>query len=440
MNPSSGSVTWSPAEERPPEIEDAPGQAGRRIHILGTGSIGMLVAHSLRGILDPPPISLLLHRKRKAQEFSSVRRTITLITQGDKEPRGEFDWEYAVPPYRRHGKIVSVAESERLDELQYGEYGEGSRPHEQVEQAEEQGEEDAFGKNADYPIQNLIVTLKAHMTVSGLLAVKNRLSSESTILFLQNGMGIIDEVNKEVFPDPSTRPNYMLGINSHGVHSEEPFKATHAGQGTMSLGLAPKPRSSRPSTPPPSRQETSPFSEIEMAPSSRYILRELTRCPVLAAVGLSPTELFKAQLEKLAVNAVLNPLTAIIDCRNGSLLYNFANTRNMRLLLAEISSIFIRLPELQGLPNVNTRFSSERLETLCVGVANKTAQNVSSMLADVRGGRQTEIDYINGYVVKRGEDVGITAGFNYFVMQLVKGKQSMVSKEDEEDVPFARGL
>jgi 2-dehydropantoate 2-reductase len=41
----------------------------RRIHILGTGSIGKLVAHSLRGIANPPPITLLLHRKNLLQAW-----------------------------------------------------------------------------------------------------------------------------------------------------------------------------------------------------------------------------------------------------------------------------------------------------------------------------------------------------------------------------------
>ena len=39
----------------------------RRIHILGTGSIGKLVAHSLRGIANPPPITLLLHTRSLLQ-------------------------------------------------------------------------------------------------------------------------------------------------------------------------------------------------------------------------------------------------------------------------------------------------------------------------------------------------------------------------------------
>ena len=115
--------------------------------------------------------------------------------------------------------------------------------------------------------------------------------------------------------------------------------------------------------------------------------------------------------------------------RNGSILYNFAITRNMRLLLAETSLVIRSLPELQNIPNIAKRFSSQRLETLVVSVANTTRDNISSMLADVRAGRQTEVEYINGYIVKRGEEIGIKCVVNYSTMQMVIGKSAVTQRE-----------
>lgn len=412
-------------------------EARKRIHILGIGSIGMLVAHSLRGIPDPPPVTLLFHRIAYAKDWQDGRQEITLVTEGQEDARSGFDSEMAIPSFRRHDKIVSAAEAERLDNLSREDIDEGSRLDEQIQ---ELPDDEIFELNKGPPIHNVIVTVKAPATVSALSAIKHRLSADSTILFLQNGMGIIEEVNEQVFPNPLTRPHYLLGINSHGVNSQKSFVATHAGFGTISLGMPVRRLSKAPSPALLASDEyedgSSNYNDVDMAPSSRYLLRTLTRVPVLAAVGFSPTDLLKAQLDKLAVNCILNPLTALLDCRNGMLLYNMAMTRCMRLLLSEVSSIFIRLPELQGLPNTNTRFSPERLETLAVGVANKTGQNISSMLADVRRGNQTEIEYINGYVVKRGEELGIHAGFNYMVQQLVRGKQQMVHLSDSDDLPF----
>jgi len=242
-------------------------------------------------------------------------------------------------------------------------------------------------------------------------------------------------VNKALFPDVENRPNYMLGITSHGVYPTRSFSIVHAGLGTMALGLVPRYPVLRQQNP---RISLSTKGEEEWAPSSRYLLRTITRTPVLAAVGFSQIELMQLQLEKLAVNAIINPLTVVFDCRNGDLLYNFAITRVMRLLLSEISFIIYSLPELQGVPNVKMRFSPDRLETLAVSVAAKTSSNLSSMLQDVRQGKQTEIPYINGFVVRRGEEMGIKCVMNYMLLQIVKGKQQMMGRQAESFIPFAK--
>jgi 2-dehydropantoate 2-reductase len=78
------------------------------------------------------------------------------------------------------------------------------------------------------------------------------------------------------------------------------------------------------------------------------------------------------------------------------------------------------------------------LTPVVVGVANKTKDNISSMLADARVGQQTEIDYINGWIVKRGEELGVRCLMNYMLVQMVKGKTTMISREMGEGVPFVQ--
>ena len=280
---------------------------------------------------------------------------------------------------------------------------------------------------SDEPIYHLILSVKAPRTVSALMSVKHRLRPESTVCILQNGMGTLDLVKKEVFPDPATRPNFILGLVTHGANSPKgssAFFAIHAGHGTIALGVQ--------------QREEEGAEQTELAPSTRFLMQSLTRVPVLAAVGLPQSEFLQQQLEKLAQNAVINSLTVMIDARNGSILYNHHYTRIMRLILGEISLVVRNLPEFRGLPNVATRFSPERLETLVVGIAEKTAQNVSSMLSDVRNGVNTEIDFINGYIYRRGQEVGITCVSNYMMLQLVMGKNSMIRKEMMDEVPMER--
>ncbi|KAF1995800.1 hypothetical protein P154DRAFT_526066 [Amniculicola lignicola CBS 123094] len=413
----------------------------RRIHILGLGSVGIFIAHSLRGIPNPPPTTLLFHRRKYIEHWNSGKnQKLSLVTDYGTEKREGYDVEYVVPRYRRHGKETGMkADGSQL---------EASTEHLQEGESNE-------------PISSLIVCTKTPLVLQALSAVKHRLHKKSVILFMQNGMGTVDEVNREIFPDPETRPYYMLGINSHGMHGvpDDPFTIVHAGFGTICLGALPPERlgGNAPYSPP--RKDFRPFghsepvtpkhpanpdsdapaaqaSTFKWGPNHRYLLRTLLRTPALCATGFSPPDLLQMQLEKLAVNCVINPLTVMLDARNGSVLYNYHLTRVMRLLLSEISLVIRNLPELQYIPNVSQRFDPGRLESMVVGVANRTKDNISSMLADVRAGRRTEIDYINGWIVKRGEEQGVSCLVNYMLLRMVKGKAGMVQLEMGEDVPF----
>ncbi|KAG9953768.1 6-phosphogluconate dehydrogenase C-terminal domain-like protein, partial [Aureobasidium melanogenum] len=388
-----GRRTYTAASEQYARESGVP----RRIHVYGVGNVGKLIAHSLRADNNPPPITLLFHRPRLLDQWNQSDQSIVLESDGHRVPRSGFDVDLAIPPRRSHGS--------RLD----------PHDHEPLDSTDQE------------PIDNLIVTAKAPATLSALDAVKHRLRPESTVCLLQNGMGIIDQLNEQIFPDPITRPNFIQGVVTHGLNSpdrDNPFFAIHAAHGTIALAALPR-----------TDIKDDPSASVPFAPTARYLLRTLTGSPVLAAVGFPPLEFMQQQLEKLAINAVINPLTVMLDAPNGSILYNFAITRTMRLLLAEISLVIRSLPELRGLPNVQDRFSPERLETLIVSIADKTGQNISSMLADVRAGRKTEVRYINGYIVKRGEEMGMQCVCNYMMMQLVEGKVNMIQRENLDQVP-----
>ncbi|CAO2657725.1 Nn.00g038510.m01.CDS01 [Neocucurbitaria sp. VM-36] len=421
----------------------------RRIHIMGVGSVGSFVAHALRGLRNPPPVTLIFSNWEKLNKWNESQKRLTLVTDGDAEIQDGYDAEIAIPRIRFHGKEVGL----NTDSQDWTEASSNSQ---------DQAPQALSGESTE-PISSLIICSKAPHVLQGLSAVKHRLHKESVVLFMQNGMGTVEEVNREIFPDPATRPHYMLGINSHGMHNtpDDQFTTVHAGFGTISLGILPHERDRKADAPyaptlkfqaKPSETPIYPAPPDELnpdypppattgfrwTPNQRYLLRTLLRTPVLSATSFSPPDLLQLQLEKLAVNCVVNPLTVLLDARNGSILYNYALTRTLRLLLAEISLVIRSLPELQYIPNVAQRFDPGRLESRVINVAQLTKDNISSMLADVRAGRQTEIDCINGWIVQRGEELGIRCLCNYMMMQLVKGKANMVKLETGEGVPFVQ--
>lgn len=330
------------------------------IHILGVGNLGRLFAHALAKADHTTPITLLLHRESLVQEWEQAGCKIQVTTDGVLDQTGTFNVELTAP----------------------------------------EGQQDI--------IDNLIVTTKAIKTVSAVSAIKHRLTSNSTILLTQNGMGTAEELTEQVFRDASSRPNYLACVTSHGVYSQGPFRSVHAGLASIAIGRV--------------AQSTAP----------QYLIDKVVKSPVLSAREVTPPELLLLQLQKLVVNAMINPLTVIFNCRNGDLFNRNAIMRIMRLLLREGSQVIESLPELQGSAKAASRFSEHTLLSVVLDVAEKTAKNTSSMLQDVRAGRDTEIDYINGYIVKRGISAGVDCSNNEKVVQMVKEGKVITVEEASE--------
>lgn len=367
----------------------------RRIYILGVGKIGGFVAHSLAGLRNRPPITLLLRTRNSLTQWYEEGESVKLSTDGLLDTKSSFDVEQVRLPRPAEEAPALQSTSSFLPQ----------RPDNPSEET----------------IHNLIVSVKAFDTINALKRVAHRLTRESSILFIQNGMGIIEEVNDQVFPDPETRPQYMLGVVSHAISRTKPFTLIHSGYGTTALTILPR-----------YIEEVKPDFEL----SALYLIRTMTSIPVLAAVGFGPTDLLQIQIEKLAVSAVINTLTALLGCLNGDLLHRSSMSRTIRLLLAEICLVIKSLPELQGVPNVRVRFDIKRLEAQVLGVATQTAEKKSPTLQDISHGRQTEIEYITGYIVRRGEEVGIRCVLNYTLKNMVIAKQHMEEERHGNLIPL----
>lgn len=338
------------------------------IHIIGLGSIGSFLAHSIRALPNPPPVRLLIHRKNLYDEFASKNWTLGLRVSEDGalQEQGGFDAE-----------LLSQSSST---------------------------------STSAEPIRNLIVAVKASATVSALRPIQHRLGPQSTICLFQNGMGQIEDLNEKIFTDPAMRPTYMFGIMRHGVYLRSPTEAILSGlNGRAAIGIV-------------DAEENMGTRQAD----PQFLLDTLLRSAILRCEQLAWKELLQNQLFKLAANCVLNPLTAILDVRNGVIKENPDLQPLIQRLLQEISLVFQSLPEIRDLPSEQKdRFSVSSLEGLVMDTIEKTAGNSSSMREDVRKGRPTEIEYINGWILRRARELGIECQSNAGLMELVLAKSRL---------------
>ncbi len=224
------------------------------------------------------------------------------------------------------------------------------------------------------------IFVKAHQTAIALEQIAPKLNRRSWVLSLQNGIGMEHEILRFVPPE-----RFLRGVTAQGATLLGSGRVRWAGVGPTRLG-----RWEGPATP-----------EIEQ------ILALFRSAEIETEYS---EEIERLLWEKLIINCAINPLTALFDTPNGAIVHD----SELREIAGAVAKEALGIARAHGVVLTEAE-ALERVET----VASKTAQNISSMLQDVRRGRPTEIDYINGAVVREGRRLRIPTPLNLLLTRLV---------------------
>ncbi|ACT02536.1 2-dehydropantoate 2-reductase [Paenibacillus sp. JDR-2] len=246
------------------------------------------------------------------------------------------------------------------------------------------GQAGQAGADAEHAAAWIILTVKQCHIDERLLHQLQRLSSgKSALLCLQNGIGHMDKL-------AAALPGTLLyaGVTSAGARRiDDARHVRHTGDGPLWFGA---------------------YAEDKKDDNLQNLLLNILKSAGFRA-GLS-NEMKDRIYQKLLINAVINPLTAIYDTTNGELPEHPSRLKLMRSLFEETSAILAA----DGMKSAADGWQ------LVMQVCAATATNVSSMLSDVRAGRHTEIDWINGGVSGLARRIGIASPLNDAVTTLVK--------------------
>ncbi|MDX5476192.1 MAG: 2-dehydropantoate 2-reductase [Bacillaceae bacterium] len=223
-----------------------------------------------------------------------------------------------------------------------------------------------------------IVTVKQY-SLNPVIETLQRSNHVHTVIFIQNGMSHIEEVSK-------LEKQTWLGVVEHGIRKESDNSIIHTGIGKTKLS----PLSLQ-------SQSNDPFIEE---------WKESLRNTFEVEINENWKEILTI---KLLVNAVINPLTALFQVKNGDLLENKHYEKSMRLLFEEVYSI---------IPVSNKEDVWKHIVQICIN----TSANYSSMYRDVEKLQQTEVDAILGYVIKKSQEQNKNAPLTQFLLESIKGK------------------
>lgn len=227
-----------------------------------------------------------------------------------------------------------------------------------------------------HDVEHALVLVKAWQTDQAADRLKSCLAANGLALTLQNGLGNLEILQSHLGADRAA-----LGVTTVGATLLGPGHVRAGGEGALHLGQ---------------EKRLAPF--WDMFKRAEF---ELKRADNLEDLVWG----------KLAVNAGINPLTALLRVRNGALLELPGARDVLARAVSEVAAVVAASGGSLGMadPVGETR-----------AVAQRTAENRSSMLQDVLRGAPTEIDAICGAVVRRGRELDVPTPVNETLWQLVR--------------------
>jgi len=227
---------------------------------------------------------------------------------------------------------------------------------------------------ADY----VIIAVKSHHAISILQKLKEIIHTTPKIITIQNGIAP-HIIASDLFED-----RHIIISLKEAAYKFDVNKVRHAGSGVNILTSFNAPR-----------------DVLE------DLAGELTAAEIKTEIKNDAMEVL---YRKLAINCIINPLTALFSIKNGKLI-KFLDSYLVDSLVSEILEIF----EEEGI-----NISKEEIIDELTKVIKNTRENKSSMLQDIEWKRKTEIEFLNGYILERAVEYGINTPSNRIVYELIR--------------------
>lgn len=228
----------------------------------------------------------------------------------------------------------------------------------------------------------LILPLKSYQVVDALYALEHVLADNVCIVLLHNGMGPHEKI-QDIFPNNPV----IIATTSYGAYKPAADQLQVTGRGETQCG----------------------WLDSNRTDSQAKIVFEHLLPPCQWHNNIT-----QVLWQKLAVNAVINPLTAINDIPNGEL--------TQRQFAQQIVAICDEIATVMNASGLTV--SAQQLQRRSQDVARATAANYSSMHQDIKLKRKTEIDDINGYVVRQAQKHNLTAPINQHLCDEIKKREA----------------
>jgi 2-dehydropantoate 2-reductase len=220
----------------------------------------------------------------------------------------------------------------------------------------------------------IIFCLKSYQVANAVKELARLVAPHCLLFFAHNGMGVYEEIVEYFTPNQKL----LAMLTTHGCLRSSALTIKHTGLGKTDLGVL-----------------KGKVSEDEI----KTLIKLFNNAIPLVEYHQNIKE---KQWLKLAINCAINPISALYNIENGQVMQE-----RFAVIITNILKEVVNIAKSQQI-----KLSLDSLEDIVKKVANDTAKNSSSMRCDLVAKRPTEIEYINGYIHRLGEQYGIATPEN----------------------------
>lgn len=243
----------------------------------------------------------------------------------------------------------------------------------------------------------VIVLVKAWATAEACAPLAPYLDRQAVILTLQNGLGNTQALRKVLTYD-GVRPHVWMGVTTQAAIRTAPGKVTHTTDGLTAIG------------------RRTPSINDRLATLASTLRDNGWRTNAVA-------DIHRWVWRKLAVNCALNPTTALAALPTRSVALDPHLLQAARAIIDEV----VAVAAAEGV-----RLHAETLLETMETFAASTANPYTSMYVDLQQGLRTEIEAINGAVVRHARRHNVHVPNNLMMWRLVSAHEAGHTPESGE--------
>lgn len=238
---------------------------------------------------------------------------------------------------------------------------------------------------------------------------------------MTDGLGVLEDVRQKIFSVPDKEPTFLLGNMSHKFAFNRNFDSVRQLRHGM-WNITSVQRSAVMSTEQPKVETQSHF--VKSLQAAKLLNTEYTPFD----------SWFRYKLPGVIFDSAVEPVCLLLEVPYSGLLQNASARKLISSLLEEIVSVLRLMPEIGRAEGYHELLDLDRAQKALYRRILHHRGRESSLVGDIRRGHPVNVDYLNGYFLRRAHSLGVQVPTNKMMWDLVKAKNAIATQRRDKYV------